>query len=176
MHDDTTQDDSVQSLTDPESLRERPDVEFRETTRVHDDADHCAVGNDGVVAIGVTDADGKVLALRHDEGEAPVVLPNGRIESGEDWVAVGRERVEHLTDLPVEIEGPERVRKVEHVVEGDDERHTTSHEVVFRASPAGDPDRVTDGCDWHAAWLDEFPDDATTDDGPAAADVRLFTG
>ncbi|WP_134668778.1 hypothetical protein [Halorussus marinus] len=159
--------------SDPDALRAREGVDVREETRVHDDRDHCAADGEGRVAVGVTDEAGAVLAIVLDDGSR-AMLPNGTAEPGDDWAAAGRERVEHLTDLRVEIDGPERVRRVEHVVEGSPDPHATSYEVVFAASPADPPDerRVSDGCDWRAEWLDELPD--AVEDGPAAEDVRLF--
>lgn len=174
MQDEATPDaDDAPSFSDPESLREREDVDFLESTRVHEDEDHCAVGVEGQAVVGVTNDD-EVLVLVHDEFGPG--LPNGAVESGDDWAAVGRERVEHLMDLSVEIDGPERVRKIEHLVEGDDEPHTTSYLVVFRASPAADadPSDVTDGCDWHAEWIDALPE--SDDDGALEDDIRLFVG
>ncbi|WP_132058082.1 hypothetical protein [Halorussus amylolyticus] len=173
MTNETTPDaDAVPTLSNPETLRGREAVEFREETTVHDDRDHCAVGIEGRAVVGVTNDDA-VLVLVHEEMDH-AMLPNGKVESGDDWAAVGRQRVEHLTDLPVEIDGPARVRNVEHVVEGDDEPHTTSYQVVFRASPAADIDRVTDGCDWHAEWCDELPEVVADMERPEADDIRLF--
>jgi len=161
------------TVSDPDALRDREDVAFREETRVHDDRDHCAAAGEDRVAVGVTDEDGAVLAIVTDD-ETRAILPNGTVESDADWAAAGRERVEHLTDLRVEIDGPERVRRVEHVVDGEEDPHATSYEVVFAASPADPPAdrRISDGCDWRAEWLDELPD--AVEDGPATDDVRLF--
>lgn len=174
MQDEVTPDtDDASTLSDPESLRDREDVEFREETRVHDDEDHCAVGIEGRAVVGVTDDDGEVLVIVHEEMDH-AMLPNGKVESGDDWAAVGRDRVEHLTDLPVDLDGPVRVRKAEHVVEGDEEPHTTSYQVVFAASPAADADRVSDGCDWHAGWFDELPEVVADVERPSVDDIRLF--
>lgn len=172
MQDEATP-DAASTLSDPESLRDREDVEFLETTFVHDDRDHCAVDVDGRAVVGVTDDDGAVLAIVLDE-ENHAVLPNGKVESDDDWAAVGRDRVEHLTDLPVDLDGPVRVRRTEHVVEGDEEPHTTSYQVVFAASPAAETDRVTDGCDWHAEWCDELPEVVADVERPSVDDIRLF--
>jgi len=174
MPDEATPDAAdAPTVSDPDALRDRGGVEFREETRVHDDRDHCAAEGENRVAVGVTDEEGTVLAIVLDDGTR-AMLPNGTVESGDDWAAAGRERVEHLTDLRVEIDGPERVRRVEHVVGGSRDPHATSYEVVFAASPADPPDerRISDGCDWRAEWLDELPD--AVEDGPAVDDIRLF--
>lgn len=167
---------SDDSRFDPETLREREDVEYVEATKVNEDTDHCAVDIEGRAAVGVTNDAGEVLTIVDDETRF-TLLPNSMVEAGDDWVAAGRDHVEQMFDLPVEIDEPRRVRKVEHVLEGDDEPHTTSYHVVFGASPAADPENATDGCNWHVEWLDRFPEDAANEDGDgdlAEADVRLF--
>ncbi|WP_158055293.1 hypothetical protein [Halorussus halophilus] len=160
-------------LFDPETLRGREDVEFTEATRVHDDEDHCSVDIEGKAVVGVTDDEGKLLLIVDDEREF-ATPPGGNVESGDDWAAVGKERTEHLFELPIELDGPRRVRKVEHVTEGDNDPHATSYEVVFEASPVANPDGATDGCDWRAEWVESFPEVAGNDGGPAEADARLF--
>lgn len=172
MPDEVTPNTDAPTLFDPESLREREDVEFLEATNVHDDRDHCASDVEGRAVVGVTNDDGDVLVIVNDE-RAFATLPNGKVESGDDWAEVGRERVEHLTSLPVEIDGVERVRRVEHFTEGENEPHTTSHQVVFSASPATDDPSISHGCDWRGEWCDELPEQAP-DEGPARDDIRLF--
>ena len=175
----TTTDDAAptESLTDPESLREREDVAFVEETSVHDDEDHCSVGIDGRAVVGVTNDDGEVLLAVHEESSI-AMLPHGPVEPGNDWGTVGRRAVEEMTGVAVELDGPELVRDFDHFVEGDDERHTTSHNVVFRASPAGDETATDPGVagndDWDAGWFDEFPEDLSAVEGPVEDDVRLF--
>lgn len=168
----------LDSLTDPESLRDRDDVPFVAETSVHDDADHCSVGIEGRAVVGVTDADGRLLLAIHEDASV-AMLPHGPVESGDDWTAVGRRAVEEMTGVAVEIDEPELVRDFDHFVEGDDERHTTSYNVVFRASPvaggsgADDPG-VPENDDWDAAWFDEFPEDLSDVGGSVEDDVRLF--
>jgi ADP-ribose pyrophosphatase YjhB (NUDIX family) len=174
----TTTDDAVptESLSDPESLRE--DVPFVEETSVHDDEDHCSVGIDGRAVVGVTNDDGEVLLAVHEESSI-AMLPHGPVEPGDDWATVGRRAVEEMTGVTVELVGPELVRNFDHFVEGNDERHTTSYNVVFRASPAGDETSTGDpgvvgNDDWDAGWFDEFPGDLMDVGGPVEDDVRLF--
>lgn len=159
------------TVTDPESLREREDVEFLEATAVHDDRGHCAVDSDGRAVVGVTNDEGETL-LVVDYDRPFAMLPNGTVESGDDWAEVGRQRVEHLTDLPVEIDGIERVRRVEHRTESEDEPHATSYQVVFAASPATDDLDISHGCDWRGEWCDELP--VEVDSELSEADIRLF--
>lgn len=161
------------SLFDPETLRDEAEVEFTEATRVHEDEDHCSVGIEGKAVVGVTDDDGELLLVVDDERKF-ATLPAGNVESDDDWAAVGKDRTEHLLELPIELDGPKRVREVEHVTEEDEQAHATSYEVIFAASPTADPSRATDGCDWRAEWVEAFPENVDNDGGPAEADVRLF--
>lgn len=167
----------TESLSDPESLRERDDVPFREETSVHDDEDHCSVGIEGRAVVGVTNDDGEVL-LTVNEAIPVALLPHEPVESGDDWAAAARRAVEGVTDLTVRLDGVELVRDLDHFVEGNDEIHTTTHNVVFRASPVetgADDFGFPDDCDWSADWFDEFPEDRTDDvGGPVEDDVRLF--
>jgi ADP-ribose pyrophosphatase YjhB (NUDIX family) len=173
---DGSTDVQTESFSDPESLRE--DVPFVEETSVHDDEDHCSVGIDGRAVVGVTNDDGEVLLAVHEESSI-AMLPHGPVEPGDEWATVGRRAVEEMTGVTVELVGPELVRNFDHFVEGNDERHTTSYNVVFRASPAGDETGTDDpgiaeNDDWDAGWFDEFPGDLMDVGGPVEDDVRLF--
>lgn len=163
------------TLAGPESLFDREDVEFRETTYVHDDRDHCESEVDGRAVVGVTNGEGEVLLLEHRSGEH-AILPNEVVEPGEDWAAVGRRAVEEATGVTVRIDDTVRVREVEHVVDGEPGPHATTHHVVFSASVAGSPDDaagiVASEARWDAGWFDEVPVDAGQDD--VLDDVRLF--
>lgn len=186
---DGSTDVQTESFSDPESLREREDVPFVEETSVHDE-DHCSVGIDGRTVVGVTTDDGAVLLAVHEESSI-AMLPHGPVESGDDWATVGRRAVEEMTGVAVELDGPELVRDFDHFVESEarcasdnraakprDERHTTSYNVVFRASPVGDEISTDPGVagndDWDAGWFDEFPGNLSDVGGPVEDDVRLF--
>jgi hypothetical protein len=167
----------VKSFADPESLRDRDDVPFVEETIVHDDADHCSVSIEGRAVVGVTNDDGEVLLAIHEEASV-AMLPHSPVESDDDWAAVGRRAVEKQTGVGVDIDGPELVRDVEHYVEDDDELHTATYNVVFRASHVADRSGADDpgvpkNDDWDAEWFDELPENLT-DGGPVEKDVRLF--
>lgn len=127
----------MNSLFDPETLREHGDVEIIERTIVKDENhfDHY-VPIDGMVAVGVTNDAGELLLLVN-ESQSHVLLPYGWVESGDDWIAVAERRVPELTGIRVEIETVARARRVEYRLEGS-ERRTTAHQVLFSAAANGD--------------------------------------
>jgi hypothetical protein len=186
MPEHTTQDGSeadpstAVSVTDPAALADHAGVEHREETNVHDDENHCEADVEGRTVVGVTDEDGALL-LRINRGRSAALLPNEKVRADEDWAAVGRRAVEALTGLSVRIDAPVRVRRVKHVVEGEDEPHATAHHVVFEASPEtarpdGPEPQVPDeqADEWEAEWFDAFPTELTDSYGPAEDDIRLF--
>lgn len=166
----------MDSLTDPESVVEREDVDVREEASVeHQHHFELYEPIEGMAVVGITNDEGEVLLLVHTEGSG-AVLPYAPVESGEDWLAVGRRRATELADVDVEIDGIERIRRKYFSPEGDDERETTGYDVVLRASTAADetPDRtdVDDDGQWDARWVDEIPEDAAG--GAVLDDIRLF--
>ena len=175
---------------DPEQLFEDERVESEERTYTHGTDDHCEADAAGRAVVGVTDADGRVLlAVSPDEEHA--ILANETVAPGEDWAAVGREHVAGMTGLDVTLDDPacvERVRRVEHVVEADDEGgendesdeephpHVTHH-VVFRASVAGSRPTLDGLCDdnpWELRWCEEVPVEMDDDGSGVLDDVALF--
>ncbi|GEM_PF-6734659 len=100
------------------------------------------------------------------------------LEDGEDWLAAADRAVETLTDDPIDVGPPVLVRELEHVLEGEETPHTTSHTVVVEASPA--TERAADDltarttCTWDGKWLETFPDGCPATPEQPAADLRLF--
>ncbi|MFC7213998.1 hypothetical protein ACFQO4_07880 [Saliphagus sp. GCM10025334] len=169
----------LESLTDPARFRDHDDVRYAERTEIHVDENHCRAHSRGMAVVGVTAADGSVLIATHLE-EPVALLPNARLEGeDDDWLAAADRAVKRLTDEPVDVGRPVRVRSVEHVVEGDDTAHTSSHTVVFEASPEADGATAADltartTCGWDAGWYTSFPDGCDETPERPAADVRLF--
>lgn len=174
---ETDAESTAETPTDPDELRERPDVEICEHTFVHGSTDHCEADAAGRVIVGVTNADGAVLVLENEEAPYPM-LPNEVVESGEDWGESARQAAEDAAGAPVELGDPLRVRDVEHRVDGEDERQTETTHVVYRASLASDADDADPpfpaDCDWTAHWLDEFPDAMVEEEASPVEDVRLL--
>lgn len=172
---DTTGTISEETRIDPERLFDEGDVDTDERTYTHETGDHCEADAVGRAVIGVTDADGSLL-LVVDPAEGHALLPNETVASGEDWAAVGRERIAGMAGLEVALDGIVRVRRVEHVVEGEAERRTTHH-VVFGASVDESRPPLDGLCDdnpWELRWCDDLP--VEDDDGGTGSidDVRLF--
>lgn len=169
------------SVSDPEASIDRDDIEQFERTYLHADADYCEADATGRAIVGVTNDASEVLLLVHWEGPH-VVLPNCTVDADEDWAAVGRRTVEEATGVTVAIEAPERVRTIDHVVEGETDPLGTSQHVVFSASPvAVESERdepETDDEDWEVGWFDEIPVPVDADQPVAVADaiddVRSF--
>lgn len=177
-----------------ESLRDRDGVRFTEETDVLDRETFETVREDsevgdGAAIVGVTNDDGEVLLKDTCTGWLP---PGGNVESGEDWAAVAREQAESWTGAPVELDGVERVRRIDRRLEGADPDETPDlpfHVVYFRASlatvsptvgetVAGDSDDGTDRSDEskdddapEVEWFDGVPEGV---DSSHEDDVRVF--
>lgn len=186
--DDTS---TVESLTDPETLRDREGVAFREEETVLDPAEYEDVRERvenvaGLVLVGVTDDERRTLLVNRDGCTRGWMLPGGVVSPDENWVAAGRRAVERLTGVAVEIHGPAEARRTVYrpaegtpqgraTPQGDDDRCVT-HDVVWHGSPAGDatlPDAPVsvDGDEWDVEWFHDLPHDV---DAADEADVRLF--
>lgn len=177
--DATSHDDPIDSLTDPETLRGRTGVPFSQQTSEHEDEDHCSIGVAGRVAVGVTDRDGRFLLLCNDElGIA--LLPHGTVDADENWAAIARREAEGQTGIAVDLDEIVVVRAVDHVVEGDDEPHCSTHRVVFAGSPGGgeiqDCKRSADaGSDnWRAGWFEKLSEALAAPEGGPGDDLELF--
>ena len=173
---------SKASLLDPEQLRDRTDVLFREETQVVNDV-AAFNGHEtwvGTVAVGVLDDDGRVLLLNAPQGWA---LPASPVKAGDDWAAVARRWVAQKTGLAVDIERPERVSRTSYRLAGSSTRQTTGYDVVFRAAPLDEETpmdhlnakRATEaGEEWADAWFDSVPEGVAED--AFRADVEAFVG
>lgn len=181
MTDDTSRTDgaSIDALTDPETLHDNPGIEFLEETHTYDSETFASVHEDlapvgGWVVVGVTNDEGQVLLM--DDGSHGWTLPAVSVRD-EDWLAKGCAAVEGLTDVPAEIEGIERVRRIDYEEQGGDGRVTVHHVVCRAALIEGTPIAAepTVGCDGtaEAGWFDALPEGV---EGAVADDIRLFLG
>ncbi|NHN48684.1 NUDIX domain-containing protein [Halostella sp. JP-L12] len=168
----------LDEITDPAELADLPAVEHSEETFVHESEDYCEAGYAGRAIVGVVTDDG-VLALV-DAEEPAAVLPNGKVEPGEDYVAAGERAVEEATGVPVRIEAPVYVRTVRHRIEDEDALDETTRHVVFRATPATDNPKPAASAaadldaDVTATWLSELPEDLANAGMQSANDVARF--
>lgn len=171
---ETSETATVESITDPESLRDRDDVPFYENTNVADEEMLDVLDDlDDVAVVGITNEDGAVLLrkLTEDCSWKPPMIP---VASDEEYAATARRTVAENTGLTVELDALEGVWRYEDRLE-DGERTATRSFVVFSASPSPDePDGTVDSIpeenDLAAGeWVDELPADA--DEPPG---TRLF--
>ena len=163
----------MDGLTDPETLRDRDDVEFvEESAEAHQDHFELYEPIAGMAIVGVTDGRGRLLLLEREDAPIPV-LPYGRTEPGDDWVTTAREAVADSTDVEVAIEGVRRVRR--HTYRSESGAETTGYDVVFAATPVDDGTDPNGGHDWRASWREmgtlDLPDDPDND---VLNDIRLF--
>jgi uncharacterized protein YunC (DUF1805 family) len=177
---DSGTDFTLDSLADPEDLREDEEVRFTDEEAIHDDRDHCNVDIEGRAVVGVTNDAGEVLLAVHKE-EGVAMLPHGAVESGDDWVAVARRKAGITTDLDFVIDRVEVVREIDHFAEGEDEPHATTYGVVFHASFVGDPESTSaenpshpDNEHWDADWFGAVPENIPEGFGLVEDDIRLF--
>ncbi|AHZ23057.1 hypothetical protein E6P09_01815 [Haloferax mediterranei ATCC 33500] len=163
------------TLEDPEQLRDRENIAFHEETHIvgHEEFESCRDDLDSHVAVGVTNDASEVLLM--DDGSHGWTLTAFPAEPGDDWVATAREGVQSLIGVPVELDCPERVRRIDFQKEGTDQQ-TTIYNVVCRAVPVeGCPVASNPELDGEALqdlrWFDEIP---TECEGPIVEDIRLF--
>lgn len=160
----------------PETVRDRDDVVTREHWRTVDAAAYEAAHEraetiDGGVAVGVTDASGRLLLIRNDWADG-WLLPGGGVEPGEDWERAAVREVREETGLAVTVDRPVcvgrgRLRDVESGATLPVERY-----VVFAATPTdGTTLAAVPGVDGEdirdVAWFDAIPE-AVHDRGQVA--------
>lgn len=168
---DRTHSDPTESLTDPETLRDRDGVEYLGVT----EDDHIGQDSDisGVAVVGLTNDDG---ALAFATFEEVTILPHAVVEPDEDYVDVAHGAADELLGIDVDLDDVVRVRRKDSPSSGNDDEDV-AHVVVFTASPAGDgvlPDAedVT-SCQARATgWFERVPDDLQTEE--MREDALLF--
>lgn len=166
----------VNPLTDPESLRDHPDVEFREERTVTQQTSFDYFASiDGLAAVGITNEEGAILLMNSPHGWR---LPYGPINPEEDWITGSQRIGENLTGVTITVSGVERVAKITHYIEGS--RHESiTYDVIFRAVPlTGQPVASSPSFgpwdELELEWFDTVPEDAYWEHGDAVDDIRLF--
>ncbi|MFC4543619.1 NUDIX hydrolase [Halosolutus amylolyticus] len=163
----------MEPLSDPVRLRTRSDVDVHEETRTVPQAEFEAMRGtvDSHVAVGLPNDDGAVLL--QDDGSHGWSLPAFTVESGEEWTAIGRQGVTRLAGVPVELDRPERLRRIDIQPDGTADGGIRMYNVVYRAVPVeGRP--VTDDVPADVRDVDWFDRVPAEQDGELAADIRLF--
>lgn len=166
----TPPDTPVDPITDPEQLRDRPDVPAHEETDVLDTETFERVADLGdLTPTGVTNDEGDVLLLRVED-DCTLKIPCSAPEPGQDYADSAREWVEGLTGLDVELEAIEGVWFYEARLDGSD-RTASRAFVAFSASVAGDgsdaptEDVPAEKRPAHVEWTDELPEEAAEPPG-----------
>lgn len=178
------------TLSDPDVLRTRDDVEYLERERAFDAETfewlrerYDAIA--GVVQVGVTTDAGSVLLVKYGRNGqwAP---PGGDVRPGDDWAAAARRGIEELTGVAVTVDVVERLERTEFRREGDPDGSFAADSCFVRASLAGDEpgfraspeipadfdhDYLGDGDDLSIAWFDGVPADVNPNH---EAHVRIF--
>jgi hypothetical protein len=164
----------MDALTDPEILREREGVEFRDMPpEEHHNHFELYEPIAGMVIAGVTDADGRLLLLGHEDAPYPT-LPYGKVTPADDWVATTRATVADSTGVAVTVDDVRRVRHNTYRSKAGEE--TTGYDVVVAASSDGDGDLLVEP---EQEWIPTWRDTATLDlpdepDNDVLNDIRLF--
>ena len=164
----------MDELTDPETLRERDDVEFIDAPpEEHQNHFEGYEPIAGMAIVGVTNERNRLLVLEREDAPHPT-MPYHEVALGDDWVATAQGAVESATDIEVAIDDVHRVRR--NTYRSETGEKTTGYDVVFAASPSDDGETSSDSeSDWVPAWHDtttlDLPDDENID---VVNDIRLF--
>jgi ADP-ribose pyrophosphatase YjhB (NUDIX family) len=133
------------SLTDPDRLRDRESIEVIEGERTFEEEQFYGLRRrygaiEGVVQVGITDDDGRVLLL----GSGAYAPPGGDVERGEDWVDAAERSMEELLGVGVRVESVERAEFTDFCLEGDEDERFRADSVFFEASVVDAPDFLAD--------------------------------
>jgi hypothetical protein len=164
----------MDELTDSEILRQREGIEFRDMPpEEHHDHFELYEPIAGMAIAGVTDADGRLLLLEHEDAPYPT-MPYGKVAPADDWVATTRERVADSTGVAVTVDEVCRVRH--NTYRSETGKETTGYDIVFAASPDGDGDiPMKAERDWIPVWCDTATLDPPDEpDNDVLNDIRLF--
>jgi 8-oxo-dGTP pyrophosphatase MutT (NUDIX family) len=162
-----TSENTIGSITDPESFRNRDDVPFHEDRDVIDGETFEMLNDLGDMApVGVTNNEGEVLLMKVNE-DCTRKIPSASVAPDEDFVQSAQEWVEEQAGLTIAFDALEGVWYFEGQLENE-EQTATRYFVVFSASPvadgSGDDELAGDIPEKHNAadvgWFDELPDDA----------------
>ena len=166
----------MDELTDPETLREHEDIEFSKMPpEEHQGHFELYESIAGMAIAGVTDVDGRLLLLEHEDAPYPT-LPYGQVAPAEGWIASTQATVTDSTGVAVTVDDVRRVRH--HTYRSGVGEETTGYDVVVAASPDGDGDIPAEsGQEWVPTWRDtatiDLPDEPDND---VLNDIRLFMG
>ena len=166
------------SITNPVTLADNEGRDIRHRTYTHENHDHCEADATGRAIIGVTDGEGRLLLLINPAADH-VVLPNDTVAPNEDWATVGQQRIEEMAGIDITLDTVERVRRVDHVIDGESTPRSTTYHVVFGASvtsPGVALDELCDDNAWEIGWYDDLPVEVDDTGTGVLNDIQLFLG
>lgn len=172
---------TYESVTDPEAIANREGIEIRQRTHIHENRDHyqnhCEANAVGRAIVGVRDTADRLLLLVDPEIDH-AILPNDTVAPDEDWATVGKHRVKEQSGIDAALDSIERVRRIDHAVDGESTPRSTVHHVVFSASVSSSDTTLDALCDedWEIGWYDELPVETDNSGLYSLDDVRLFLG
>ena len=169
----------MESLSDPEFLRDYDEVEFQTEVEILDeegfeDAHENLRALDSHVVVGIVNDREEVL-LQND-GHHGWTLTAFSVESSDDWVVTACNRVKRLTGTAIEINGAERVRRIDYCLESENDPRISIYNVVLRASPVEGETIEENPCSPHEdspelEWFNRVPEEQKES---IKADIRLF--
>lgn len=163
----------MDSFSDPEDLRGRSGVSFREEVRrlPADEFTSVAGQLDSHAVVGITNNEGDVLLMNDgSHGWTLIAFP---VEHGEDWVSVAQREAETLLGVAVVVEEVEFARRVDFQSADDNSQRATMYNVAFRASAddSVDLDKIGKQDDVLLRWFDGVP---AGQEGDVANDIQYF--
>lgn len=184
---DTTQADTTdahttyESVTDPKAIANCEGIEIRQRTHIHENRDHyqnhCEANAIGRAIVGVRETADRLLLLVNPAADH-ATLPNDTVAPDEDWATVGKHRVEEQAGIDVTLDSIERVRRVDHAVDGESTPRSTVQHVVFGASVSSSDATLDALCDEDSeiGWYDELPVGTNNHGSYSRNDIQLFLG
>lgn len=147
----STGSDGIESLADPGTLPERADMPDTEARQRLDDRAFKRMGNhygsiDGVVQVGVTTDDGRLL-LQGSAEFGEWTPPGGSVSPGEDWVITARRTMETQTGVDITIDTAELYEHLVFEHAGDPGRRFSTPGASFAASVVDAPPTCLDDPD-----------------------------
>lgn len=169
---------TYKSVIDPATLADNEEFDIRQRTYSNGNQDHCEADAAGRAIVGVTDEEKRLLLLINPATDHAVLL-NDTVAPDEDWAIIAQHRVKEMAGIDVTLDAVLRVRRVDHVIDGESTPRSTTYHVVFSASVAS-PGATLDGlCDdnaWEIGWYTDLPVEVDNDESGVLDDIELFLG
>ena len=167
------------TIASPTALLDRADVAVDDREAVIEHEHHADLydGIEGMVVVGVTNADGQLLLRVHRE-EPYAVLPHASVAAGADWSERARRAVSETAGIEARTEDVRRVKRRRYT-RPDSGAVVEAYQVFLDAVPVEEPtlappESVT--TDWRLGWYGTVPVPTTEGNAGTVADIRAFLG